>query len=149
MLKAVPNGVSLRPSSSAAQHVATEITLQMPANPMPVANGSETAQIWHSYVNGGAAVDDALYIKKAKEEAATYAEIMRNMTPGSQADPKPDRLIELSPEKKAASASASANLLIDLDMSSGTEASSHQQSYESAATLQGPQMGPPRFNLLD
>ncbi|KAF1915851.1 P-loop containing nucleoside triphosphate hydrolase protein [Ampelomyces quisqualis] len=149
MLKSVPNGTSLRPSSSAAQHLSSETTFQKPANPVPVSKDSETSQVWHSYVNGGAAADDARYVQKAREEQATYAETMRSMTPGSHAGAKSKRLIELSPEKKSVSTSASAILLIDLDMSSGLEVNSHQQSYASAAAPQDSSRTSARMNLLD
>jgi hypothetical protein len=149
MLKLAPNGSSLRPSSSAAQQLASETTLQKLSNPIPVSNDSETSKIWHSYVNGGAAADDARYVEQAREKQASYAEAMRSMTPGSGAGSKSNRLIEIAPEEKFLATSANANLLIDLDMLPEVGMSSHQRSYASAATPQNSSRAGASMNLLE
>jgi hypothetical protein len=131
MLKPVQNGsTSFRPPPSTAQHILINTTFQIPANPPATPRASEKAtQSWQTYVNGGAAADDAQYLQMSREEEARYLERMRNTAPGASTSPKPARLIELSSEKK--SVSKNADLLIDLEVGSGLEKGEYQQPYPS------------------
>ncbi|KAJ8106147.1 hypothetical protein OPT61_g9734 [Boeremia exigua] len=153
MLKSAPTRSRVPPSTS--RNLLLDSGFQTPANP-PSSSGSPDK--WHTYVNGGAEVDDARMLQKRKEEDATFEATRRNRGPGVAAAPARDetngsgRLIDTSPRKPSASVSASANLLVDLDINSEYGSYAPQpsvKSYASAARSRKTGNGRLEFNLLD
>jgi helicase required for RNAi-mediated heterochromatin assembly 1 len=121
---------------------------QVPANP-PLQSGSPDK--WHAYINGGAQADDARALQKQREENAAFEVARRNGTPQSAAAPgTTGTLIETSPRKPNSSVSNNTNLLVDLDVRTGSGAYQPQQarSYASAAKSETTPMGS-EYSLLD
>jgi hypothetical protein len=156
MLRPAPNGVySSRPPPSTAQVMLLDTTYQTPNNPAapPITPESSAGvtEKWEAYVKGGAAVDDARVLQLAREEEARYLEAIRNTPLASRLPSTSTQLIQVSPEKKAASENT--NLLIDLDIGSQLESSrAHHTgnvSYAKAASSRGNGRAKSDINLLD
>jgi helicase required for RNAi-mediated heterochromatin assembly 1 len=156
MLRPASNGVySSRPPPSTAQVMLLDSIYQTPSNPaappMTPESSASVTEKWEAYVNGGAAVDDAHVLRLAREKEARYLEAMRNTPPASRLTSTSTKLIQVSPEKKAASKNT--NLLIDLDIGSQPEAGrairSGNVSYAKAASLRGKGTVKADINLLD
>ena len=132
MLRPVPNAAnsSRQPTT---RNMLLDTTFQVPSNPISATRAPEssadTTMRWGEYANGGAAADDARYFEVAREEKEKFQELTNNMTPLASAPSDPDKLIQVSPEKKARSKNT--NLLIDLDV--GTEPDASQVSYAHSA----------------
>jgi hypothetical protein len=156
MLRPAPNGVySSHPLPSTAQVMLLDTVYQTPSNlaapPMTPESSTGVTEKWEAYVNGGAAVDDARVLQLAREEEARYLEAMRSTPPASRLPFTSTKLIQVSPEKKAASKNT--NLLIDLDIGSQPELSGAHHtgsiSYANAASSRGKGRVKADINLLD
>jgi helicase required for RNAi-mediated heterochromatin assembly 1 len=124
MLKPAPNGSALfRAPRNSTRSLILEDTLPVPSSrttytstPRTKTPGSDsTTEQWEAYANGGVKEDDARVCALRKEEEARYLEQLRASTPAAGPSSfATNKLIQISPEKAAASRNT--DLLVDIDV---------------------------------
>ncbi|KAF2179341.1 P-loop containing nucleoside triphosphate hydrolase protein [Zopfia rhizophila CBS 207.26] len=86
-----------------------------PALAQSAAHSEGSFKKWNNYINGGAQVDDAETMRKAKEIDTKFFESVSSSTVSTTPPLLVPTLIQISPVKKPSKSSRNTNLLIDLD----------------------------------